>query len=120
MVRVRVPGRLHDEESSGEQTPTEAGSGAQSEAEPEPDSSTTTRAELKALQRFHDANSVHAPRLVDYKHVLQGPDGPMPGGYMTYTVMTKMPGDSLHNLYFWGMPAEEREEVVREFLEALR
>lgn len=83
-------------------------------------SSTTTRAELKALETFRGVSSEHAPRLVHYKQAIQGPSGPLPGGYLTYTVMTKMPGDSLHNLYYWGMPAEEREVIVKEFLVALR
>jgi len=115
----RVPGRhsqsqREDQPSYGQQPY------LPSEVKGEPDSSTTTRAEVKALQRFRDANSTHAPWLVEYKHAIQGADGPLPGGYLTFTVMTKMPGDSLHNLYYWGMSSEEREEITSEFLRALR
>lgn len=88
--------------------------------EPEAGPSTTTSAELEALQIFHDANSAYAPHLVDFKQTTQGPNGLLPGGYLTFTVMTKMPGESLHNLNFWGMPTEEREEIVKEFSIALR
>lgn len=88
--------------------------------EPEPESSTTTRAELKALTRFREANTTYAPVLVGFKKAIQGDKGPLPGGYITYTVMTQMPGDSLHNLYYWGMSDEERQEIVQYFLVALR
>jgi len=91
-----------------------------SEHEPEPESSTTTRAELKALTAFRDADSVSAPVLVDFKHALQNSKGPLPGGYMTFTVMTQVPGDSLHNLHFWSMPAEERNEIADRFMVALK
>ena len=88
--------------------------------DPEAISSNTTRAELKALETFRVASLEHAPHLVHYKQAIQGANGPLPGGYLTFTVMTKMPGDSLHNLYYWGMPANEREVIVKEFLVALR
>lgn len=83
-------------------------------------SSTTTRAELRALETFRGASTEHAPHLVHYKQAIQGDNAPLPGEYLNFTVMTKMPGDSLHNLYYWGMPAEEREVIVKEFLVALR
>ena len=102
-AKYRVPGKDSDPKAESEAT-----------------SSTTTRAELKALETFRGASSEHAPHLVHYKQAIQGPSGPLPGGYLTYTVMTKMPGDSLHNLYYWGMPTEEREVIVKEFLVALR
>ncbi|KAI1622359.1 hypothetical protein EDD37DRAFT_470201 [Exophiala viscosa] len=102
-VKVRVPDRVQE---------------ASDEAEPE--SSTTTRAELKALTRFHEANTTYAPHLVHFKKGVQGAKGPLPGGYITYTILTQMPGDSLHNLYYWGMSDEERQEIVQEFLIALR
>ncbi|KAK5306451.1 hypothetical protein LTR99_002142 [Exophiala xenobiotica] len=106
-VKIRVPAR--------------GGQGDDSEAQaPEAESSTTTRAELKALKKFRGANTTYAPLLVNYKQAVQGSSGPLPGGYMTFTVMTKMPGDSLHNLYFWGMAEDEREEIVQKFLVALR
>ncbi|EXJ90800.1 hypothetical protein A1O1_03904 [Capronia coronata CBS 617.96] len=87
---------------------------------PSRDPSTTTSAELRALRAFRDADSTFAPTLIDYKQTIQGQDGPLPGGYYTFTVMTKMPGASLHDLHFWGLPAEEREEIVQKFLVALR
>lgn len=75
---------------------------------------------MKALEMFRSVSSEHAPHLVHYKQTVQGSNAPLPGGYLNFTVMTKMPGDSLHNLYYWGMPTEEREIIIKEFLVALR
>lgn len=87
---------------------------------PELGPSTTTAAEIEALETFRKADSAYAPHLVNFKRAAQGPDGLFPGGYLTFTVMTKMPGESLLSLHFWGMSAEERDEIVQEFLVALR
>ena len=87
---------------------------------PEAGPSTTTSAELKALESFREAGNTYAPHLVAWKRAVQGPDGPLPGGYLTYTVMTKMSGQNLLDLQYWAIPAEEREEIVREFSKALR
>jgi len=102
-IKVQVPG--------GPQNPNQT---------PESGPSTTTSAEIKALETFRKANSADAPHLVNFRLAAQGPDGLFPGGYLTFTVMTKMPGESLLSLHFWGMSAEEREEIVQKFLVALR
>ncbi|KIX01332.1 uncharacterized protein Z518_09057 [Rhinocladiella mackenziei CBS 650.93] len=84
--------------------------------------STTTSSELKALETFRAAAWLrpYAPSLVSYRQSTQDATGPLPGGYLSFTVMTKMPGESLYDLNFWGMKDEEREEIVREFMVALR
>lgn len=81
--------------------------------------SDTTAAELKALQLFRDNNSPYGPQFVDFRTAEQGDYGPMPGGYITYTVMTKLPGQSVLGLSYWSMPFEEREHIQQRFLEAL-
>lgn len=86
---------------------------------PEAGPSTTTSAELKALETFREASNAYAPHLVAWKRAVQGPNGLLPGGYLTYTVMTKMAGKNLLDLQYWAIPAEEREEIVREFSTAL-
>ncbi|KIW16656.1 hypothetical protein PV08_03844 [Exophiala spinifera] len=103
-IKVRVPHREQDDNLDGAEV----------------ESSNTTRAEVKALTKFRGAHTSFAPQLVNYKRTIQGSNGPFPNGYMTFTVMTKMPGDSLHNLYFWGMPEKERENIIQAFLVALR
>lgn len=51
---------------------------------------------------------------------MQGSDGPMPGGYLAYVVMTLMPGQDLMALKFWSMDEEKREEIRDAFLEAIK
>ncbi|KAJ9651315.1 hypothetical protein H2198_009409 [Neophaeococcomyces mojaviensis] len=81
--------------------------------------SSTTAAELVALEKFRDAKLTCAPHLVSFKKVPQGSEFPFPGGFVTYTVMTKMPGSSLFGTY-WNMPGGEREAIVKGALDALR
>lgn len=82
--------------------------------------STTTLAELKALQLFRDAKCPYTPHLVAFKQAQQGSNGPLPGGYITYEVMTLMPGKSLLDLGFWGLGLQQQEEIRRAFLTALK
>lgn len=81
--------------------------------------SDTTAAELKALQLLRDANSPFGPQLVAFESKVQGDNGPMPGGYITYTVMTELPGQAVLSLSYWSMPFEERQQIQQRFLEAL-
>lgn len=85
-----------------------------------PGPSTTTSAELKALKTFIRVQNPYAPQFVAWKSEVQGPSGLLPGGYVTYTAMTMMPGDTLFNLQFWGLPEDERHEITRAFLLALQ
>ncbi|KAJ9615747.1 hypothetical protein H2200_001824 [Cladophialophora chaetospira] len=87
---------------------------------PEAGPSTTTAHELKALQKFHDARTESTPALVDFKTAVQPANGPLPGGYITFLVMSKLPGDSLFNMNYWGMPSEERKEITEKFVIALK
>jgi hypothetical protein len=57
---------------------------------------------------------------VAWKNIVQGDDGPMPGGYLAYVVMTLMPGKDIMELRFWSMPEAEREEIRDRFVVALR
>ncbi|OAL37465.1 hypothetical protein AYO20_03314 [Fonsecaea nubica] len=81
---------------------------------------TTTAHELQALEKFRDTDSACTPVLVNFKKAVQPVEGPLPGGYLTFLVMTKMPGDSLFNMYYWGMATEERHDITQKFLVALR
>lgn len=86
---------------------------------PQPGPSTTTKAELKALEMFRDAESSYAPQLVAFCRMVQDHRGPCPGGFLTFTVMTKLPGQSLFGK-FWNMTQQERDEITPKALEALR
>ena len=84
--------------------------------------SDTTAHELQALRKFRDAKTPYAPHLVAYTQSTQPPTGGrVPGGYITYTVMTKMPGQTLYpGLGYWNLEPNERDEITRYFLPALR
>lgn len=88
---------------------------------PQAGPSDTTAAELKALHKFKEAGLSSVPHLVVAKHATQGPEPsfPMPGGYITYTVMTKMPGYEMFGK-FWNLDPKERELIQDEFVKALR
>ncbi|KAK5123906.1 hypothetical protein LTR85_002102 [Meristemomyces frigidus] len=82
--------------------------------------SETTEAELKALQTFRQSGLEGVPHLIDTKCTPQGPDGPFPGGYISYTVMTKMPGLDLMASKFWSLADEEKDERREAFLLVLK
>ncbi|KIW91979.1 uncharacterized protein Z519_06961 [Cladophialophora bantiana CBS 173.52] len=102
-IKIQIPG--------GERRPSNS---------PEVGPSTTTAHELKALEKLRHTHSAFTPVLVNFKKAVQPAQGPLPGGYLTFLVMTKMPGDSLFNMYYWGMPTEERDEITQKFLVALK
>ena len=87
---------------------------------PIPGPSEYTKDELKALRKFADTKSPSLPHLIAWKTVIQDANGPMPGGYIAYVVMTLMPGQDLMALKFWSLPEPRREDIRRAFLVALK
>ena len=79
-----------------------------------------TAAELKALQKFNDSKTSGVPHLVVWKRTTQGESGLHPGGYISFTVMTKMPGETLWDLRYWSLTADEREEIRQVFMRKLQ
>jgi len=88
--------------------------------EPQSEPSTTTSAEIKALETFTKAGNPHVPHLIAWKQEAQDSRGLLPGGYITYTVMSKLPGQNLLDLQYWSIPAKEREMIMDEFWRALK
>lgn len=82
--------------------------------------SNTTAAEIEALQVFRDADSLVAPHLVCFEHSTQDVQGPLPGGYMNFTIMTKMPGENLLDYKYWSAAFEERTLIQEKFIAALK
>ncbi|KAI7533232.1 hypothetical protein KC331_g13169 [Hortaea werneckii] len=103
-VKVQVPPRLASDDPS----------------EPLSGPSETTSAELKALKTFRENDTDGVPHLIAHKCEAQGPQGPFPNGYISYSIMTKMPGQDLMALKFWSLEDEEREERRRAFLQVLK
>lgn len=87
---------------------------------PKSTNSTATKHELTALERFRSTSCAHAPHLIAFESFPQGPGSPLPGGYVSYTAMSKVAGKSLFDLGFWSLDEAEREEIRGGFLEALR
>lgn len=88
--------------------------------EPEEGPSTTTAAELNALDIFTKADTPIAPHLVSWKKQVQGTDGLMPGGYLTFLVMTKMAGNALFDMRYVDFPKAKKDEITQIFLQALQ
>ncbi|KAI7301035.1 hypothetical protein KC315_g16876 [Hortaea werneckii] len=103
-VKVQVPPRPASDDPS----------------EPLPGPSETTSAELKALEIFRENGTEGVPHLVAHKCERQDPPGPFPTGYISYSIMTKMPGQDLMALKFWSLEEEEREERRWAFLQVLK
>lgn len=87
--------------------------------EPEPDHSESTILEFEALRNFAQSYCYHAPRLVVFHTLQQDSDGLLPGGYINFTVMTRVPGISLFELGYWSLEASARGKIMEQFLEAL-
>lgn len=68
---------------------------------------------------FREAECRCAPHLVAFKSVPQDKRGPLPGGYISFTIMTKMPGMPLFGSY-WNMPTSDREQVIQHSVQALQ
>lgn len=79
-----------------------------------------TAAELKVLELFRDQKLDGVPHLVDWKLATQSDQGIHPEGYITFTVMTKVPGQTLWDLGYWSMSDSERDEIRTAFLAKLR
>ena len=87
-------------------------------------SSDATTHELRALQTFNSAGTscTYAPRLIAFasQSQPQRPESLLPGGYISCTIMTTLPGKSLFDLGYWSLEEDDRVEIREGFLEALR
>ena len=62
-----------------------------------------------------------APRLISWKREKQDKEMCVPGGYVVYILMEKLPG--VHPLNFWAeeyFSRRDRDEIRRAFREAMR
>jgi hypothetical protein len=78
--------------------------------------------EFLALSALTKGNSTYTPHLLAYvcEKVWEELDVlGMVGGYVVYTIMTKLPGTRLNYKTYWEFPLEKREEVRAAFKEAL-
>lgn len=72
-------------------------------------------AELSALKSLKAMNCEVVPDLLCYQEQVQGQDGIVPGGYITYIVWDKVPGESLSPQTFWNLDLASRQEIRSQF-----
>lgn len=108
---------------------------------PSPDSSSSPQNSLKnspdhhhltpsppTLHEQHALSLFQQTKTPDVPHLLATQTTPQPSsspflpdeGYISYTVMTRLPGKSLFEIGYWSLEPEVREEIRREFLVVLR
>ncbi|KAJ5800454.1 uncharacterized protein N7518_002522 [Penicillium psychrosexuale] len=76
--------------------------------------------ELIALKDLREQGCDAVPKLLGYHLGKQDEDDIVPGGYITYLVWEKVPGDSLDRKGFWSYPLSKREEIRHKFCEAYK
>jgi hypothetical protein len=76
--------------------------------------------ELRALQQLTINGCEHTPRLLDAKVVLYDTTVHGDSVYVTFTLMTFVPGVPLRDGSFWDFPQAKRDVVRRAFQVALR
>lgn len=82
-----------------------------------------TRREIEGLKRVTEAHCKMTPRLLGVKIEQQDETLSvrwwMPGGYVVYILMEKLPAVPLDYYYFWDLDATEREDIRKSFKEGL-
>ncbi|KAH8811426.1 hypothetical protein F5884DRAFT_782070 [Xylogone sp. PMI_703] len=69
------------------------------------------RMEIKALEALTNAKCSSAPKLLAWKVDKQDWDSWVPGGYLVYVLMEKLPGIIVDD--FFGLDRQERDEMRR-------
>ncbi|KAJ9232140.1 hypothetical protein DTO169E5_7611 [Paecilomyces variotii] len=74
--------------------------------------------EIQVLQQLTEAGCSYTPTLIDYDVVAQSDDEYVPGGYIAFILMEKLPGRNLENFHTFSL--KKRDEVRISFLKSLR
>lgn len=83
----------------------------------------STLREARALELFGETECAYTPHLLDFAsdYMLDGvDDDSMPGGYVVFILMNKVPGEQLDWDLFWDKEEATREEIRRAFKTALK
>lgn len=76
----------------------------------------SAKQEIIALQKLADAGCSSTPSFMALKHESQDEKRYVPGGYITYILMEKVPGICLECI--WDLPRDERDQVRTAFKRA--
>lgn len=71
--------------------------------------------ELSTLKALKKMSCDVVPDLLGNQEGKQGHDGIVPGGFITYVVWDKVPGDSLTEDKFWNLDRQSRDAIRKEF-----
>jgi hypothetical protein len=71
--------------------------------------------ELIALKLFTEKPCPSTPKLLGYKVGTQGPQDLVPGGFIVYVLMEKLPGYCLGRDAFWDLDESERADIRQKF-----
>jgi hypothetical protein len=74
--------------------------------------------ELTTLKALKELRCDVVPDLLAYQEGKQDEDSMVPGGYITYVVWDKVPGESLSEEEFWELDLEPRQAIRDKFREA--
>lgn len=73
--------------------------------------------ELTTLKALNKLECDVVPDLLAYREGRQGDDGIVPGGYITYVVWDKVPGEPLRREEFWKLDPQSRQAIRDKFRE---
>ncbi|KAF3385693.1 hypothetical protein DPV78_012595 [Talaromyces pinophilus] len=68
-------------------------------------------AELSALQKLQANKCKSAPKLLNWKKEIQDDSGLVPGGFLVYLIIEKLPGIILSRARFWELSRTERDKI---------
>ncbi|KAJ5555153.1 hypothetical protein N7535_007596 [Penicillium sp. DV-2018c] len=71
--------------------------------------------ELTTLKSLREKGCDLVPRLLGYQCDQQDEDDTVPGGFITYVIWEKVPGEPLDMEKFWGYSFSQREEIRHKF-----
>ncbi|KAK2736426.1 hypothetical protein FQN57_000759 [Myotisia sp. PD_48] len=75
--------------------------------------------EITNLDHLAELGSTCTPKLLDYKLTYQEyEDDPLPGGFLIFLIMERLPGHNLNN--FFDLPMSERNQVRLAFAKTIR
>ncbi|EFR01383.1 hypothetical protein MGYG_04390 [Nannizzia gypsea CBS 118893] len=73
--------------------------------------------EIASLRHFNKVGSKATPRIIHLKRSLQRDHYPVPGGYIVFIIMEKVPGITLSE--FWSYDLAKRDKIRAAFRETL-
>jgi hypothetical protein len=74
--------------------------------------------EIAGLTQLTLNNSQHTPLLISVLHTQQGDDALVPGGFVTYVLMTWCPGEPLFEHNYFSESGIERSSIHKAFADA--